>query len=162
MKKLWMVATIFLISFTLMGCGTREATNDTVNDNTANETTNDNVETENDKGGDESLLELADEAADKVVELDEVDSATVIITNNNAYVAAVLENETEDMDQIQAKIKEQVEATNANVNNVYVSVNPDFVERMTDYGNKIDEGKPVAGLFEEFNETVQRIFPEAS
>ncbi|WP_017380697.1 YhcN/YlaJ family sporulation lipoprotein [Paenisporosarcina sp. TG-14] len=162
MKKLWMVATIFLISFTLMGCGTREATNDTVNDNTVNETTNDNVETESNMGGDESLLELADEAADKVVELDEVDSATVIITNNNAYVGAVLENETEDMDQIQAKIKEQVEATNANVNNVYVSVNPDFVERMTDYGNKIDEGKPVAGLFEEFNETVQRIFPEAS
>ncbi|QBP40312.1 YhcN/YlaJ family sporulation lipoprotein [Paenisporosarcina antarctica] len=162
MKKLWMVATIFLISITLMGCGTREATNDTVNDNTGNDTTNENVETESNMGGEESLLELADEAADKVVELDEVDSATVIITNNNAYVGAVLENETEDMDQIQEKIKEQVEATNANVNNVYVSVNPDFVERMTDYGNKIDEGKPVAGLFEEFNETVQRIFPEAS
>lgn len=162
MKKLWLVATIFLISFTLMGCGTQEATNDTVNDNTVNETTNDNGKTESNMGGDESLLELADEAADKVVELDEVDSATVIITNNNAYVGAVLENKTEDIDQIQAKIKEQVEATNANVNNVYVSVNPDFVERMTDYGNKIDEGKPVAGLFEEFNETVRRIFPEAS
>lgn len=162
MKKLWMVATIFLISFTLMGCGTREATNDTVNDNTVNDTTKDNVETESNMGGDESLLKLADEAADKVVELDEVDSATVIITNKNAYVAAVLENETEDLDQIQSKIKEQVEATNADVNNVYVSVNPDFVDRMTDYGNKIDQGKPVAGLFEEFNETVRRVFPEAS
>lgn len=162
MKKLWMVATIFLISFTLMGCGTREATNDTVNDNTVNDTTNENVETEGNMGDDESQLELADEAADKVVELDEVDSATVIITNNNAYVAAVLKNKTEDLDQIQAKIKEQVEATNADVNNVYASVNPDFVDRMTDYGNKIDEGKPVAGLFEEFNETVRRIFPEAS
>jgi len=162
MKKIWMLATVFLMIFALMGCGTREATNDTVNDDTAVDTSDESAETEGNMGGDESQLELADEAADKVVELDEVDSATVIITNNNAYVAAVLENETEDLNQIQEKIKEQVEATNANVNNVYVSVNPEFVDRMTDYGNKIDEGKPVAGLFEEFNETVRRIFPEAS
>ncbi|MEH7014692.1 YhcN/YlaJ family sporulation lipoprotein, partial [Neobacillus niacini] len=45
------------------------------------------------------------------------------------------------------------------IQNVYVSSNPDFVERMKDYGRRIKQGDPIEGFFDEFNETVRRVFP---
>ncbi|NGY89517.1 hypothetical protein F3K44_01920 [Bacillus megaterium] len=56
---------------------------------------------------------------------------------------------------------DQVRATDPDIRDVFVSSNPDFVERMRDYGNRINEGAPVKGLFEEFTETVRRVFPNA-
>ena len=44
---------------------------------------------------------------------------------------------------------------------MYVSSNPDFVERATNYADRIQEGEPVEGFIEEFNETIERIFPNA-
>ncbi|MED3649411.1 YhcN/YlaJ family sporulation lipoprotein [Heyndrickxia sporothermodurans] len=32
---------------------------------------------------------------------------------------------------------------------------------MTDYGNELRNGHPISGLFDQFNQTVQRIFPNA-
>jgi len=116
---------------------------------------NDNVD------NNQTQLKVADEAADRVTKLDEVDSANVIVTNRNAYVAVVLQDRTkgEVTDRLEKKIADQVRATDSDIQDVFVSSNPDFVERMRDYGNKINEGKPVKGLFEEFTETVRRVFP---
>ena len=43
-----------------------------------------------------------------------------------------------------------------------MSVNPDFVDRMTDYADKIEAGEPIEGLGEEFSMLVKRIFPDAA
>ena len=116
---------------------------------------NDNVD------NNQTQLKVADEAANRIAKLDEVDSANVIVTNRNAYVAVVLQDRTkgEVTDRLEKKIADQVRATDSDIQDVFVSSNPDFVERMRDYGNKINEGKPVKGLFEEFTETVRRVFP---
>ncbi|MDO6851574.1 YhcN/YlaJ family sporulation lipoprotein [Priestia megaterium] len=118
---------------------------------------NDNVD------NNQTQLKVADEAANRIAKLDEVDSANVIVTNRNAYVAVVLQDRTkgEVTDRLEKKIADQVRATDSDIQDVFVSSNPDFVERMRDYGNKINEGKPVKGLFEEFTETVRRVFPNA-
>ncbi|MEK1832383.1 YhcN/YlaJ family sporulation lipoprotein [Priestia megaterium] len=42
---------------------------------------------------------------------------------------------------------------------MYVSSDPDFVNRMEDYGNRINENATRNGLFEDFTETVRRVFP---
>lgn len=172
MKKIWMLLTASLLSCTLLGCNTskddekkdvpvnNEATDENTdktegNENDANEATN----------GDEAGLEMSDEAAEKIAELEEVDSATVIVTDNNAYVGVILQggnDDEEELEKIEDKIAEQVKAINTNVENVYVSVNPDFVEQITDYGEKINAGEPVEGLFEEFTDVVKRVFPDAS
>lgn len=170
MKKIWMLPTIFLISCALVGCNTnqdKEITEDPAN----NEATDGNTEDKNTgtdgNNGDQAELELSDEAADKIAALDEVESATVIVTDNNAYVGVVLQGEMEGtdekeaLDKIEDKIAEQVKTVNPNVENVYVSVNPDFVDQLTDYGDKINAGEPIEGLFEEFTDVVQRIFPDA-
>ncbi|KKI92425.1 hypothetical protein WQ54_09660 [Bacillus sp. SA1-12] len=108
-------------------------------------------------------MEVADEAADKVNELEEVNQAYVIVTNRNAYVAVVLDEQLkgEIRREVENKISDKVKSTDPNIENVFVSTNPDFVDRMTDYGDKIQDGRPVQGLFEEFTEMTQRIFPNA-
>ncbi|MEH7516392.1 YhcN/YlaJ family sporulation lipoprotein [Priestia megaterium] len=116
---------------------------------------NDNVD------NNQTRLKVADEAADRIAKLDEVDNANVIVTNRNAYVAVVLKNEAngEVTDPLKEKISDQVRATDRDIRNVYVSSDPDFVNRMEGYGNRINENATRNGLFEDFTETVRRVFP---
>ena len=90
----------------------------------------------------------------------EVDQANVIVTDNNAYVAAKLANHNGNRleKDIENKISDVVKSTDQNIDNVYVSVNPDFYERTTSYANDIRNGRPIAGFFDEFNTLVRRIF----
>ncbi len=161
-----MLLSATLLFIALTGCGNREE-----NDTATNTENNGEVEQKDDtEANDTENLELADEASDKIDELEEVDSSTVIITENNAYVAVVLNKNSDgseiaegsdELEQIEEKIGEQVRETNDSVDNVYVSINPDFVSRMNEYRDKVDQGEPVEGLFEEFGELTQRIFPDA-
>ncbi|MFK2824708.1 YhcN/YlaJ family sporulation lipoprotein [Bacillus sp. B190/17] len=130
------------------------------NDDNVNLRNNNNVNVRNNN---ESRMKVANEAADRVVSLKGVRSANVIVTDHNAYTAVVLSDGTEGSltSKMEKKIADQVRKADPSVNHVYVSTNPDFVERMTGYGNKINEGHPVEGLFTEFNETVRRVFPNA-
>jgi YhcN/YlaJ family sporulation lipoprotein len=157
-------------------------------------------------------IRRAQQIADKIAAMDDVRTANVLLTDNNAYVAVVLENDTDannnnganqnanrnggrttlenerfhnnrteflnnnrnnafinerrgttrDNDvtiQLKDRISAQVRRVAPNVNNVYVSANPDFVERMNQYGQRIQDGEPIEGLIEQFNVMVQRIFP---
>jgi hypothetical protein len=42
---------------------------------------------------------------------------------------------------------------------VYVSADPEFANRLRGYANRLDDGRPIRGLIEEFNILVQRVFP---
>lgn len=197
MKKITMLLMSALVIFVLAACGT---TNDDTMDNRDNDRPTDNVDdnraTETDKldqtesernrdrqngeadgvdnGVDhngESRLDLAEDAADRVAELDEVDNATVILSNRNAYVAVMMKDgkdkkDTDNQDEelskgLEDKISEKVREAKTDVDNVYVSLNPDFVDRMRGYGTRIQEGEPIEGFFEEFTEAVQNVFPDA-
>lgn len=108
----------------------------------------------------EPRMAIADRAADKVTDLKEVETCNVIVTDENAYVAAVLENgENKITKDVERKIADQVRNADPDINDVFVSVNPDFVERMDGYANDIRSGRPVRGMLDEFTETVQRVFP---
>ncbi|KAB7706016.1 YhcN/YlaJ family sporulation lipoprotein [Bacillus aerolatus] len=109
----------------------------------------------------ENRMEVADKAADRVADLAEVNTANVIVTNRNAYAAVVLKDGAAGKvtNRLEEKIAGEVRAADPDIRNVYVSTNPDFVDRMTDYGDRINAGDPVEGFFEEFNETVRRVFP---
>ncbi|MBP1155180.1 MULTISPECIES: YhcN/YlaJ family sporulation lipoprotein [unclassified Paenibacillus] len=111
----------------------------------------------------EERVEIADQAASKIVsEVPSIKSANVLVTRRNAYVAAVLENSQAQMTQeVENQIAEKVRATDANIQNVYVSVNPDFVGRVNSYVNDVQAGRPISGFVKEFSEMVRRIFPNA-
>ncbi|OOE14229.1 YhcN/YlaJ family sporulation lipoprotein [Fictibacillus arsenicus] len=106
-------------------------------------------------------MDVADEAANKVTDLKEVEDATVIVTDNNAYVAAKLEG-GESMKltkETEEKIGDAVRNTDPDINDVFVSTNPDFIDRMNGWADDINQGNPVSGFINEFNDMIRRIFP---
>lgn len=66
-------------------------------------------------------------------------------------------------DNVSAQVKENianvVKKEAPNCNNVYVSANPDFVNRMNEYNKQATAGQPIAGFANEFQEMVYRLFP---
>lgn len=123
----------------------------------------------------ESKVEISQAIADAVAALDEVKTANVLVTGRNAYVAVVLEygagvsnamdsdtgnrTVTDVSEQIKGKIADKAKSINANIQNVYVSASPDFVERMNAFRQDIQNGKPAAGFIKEFYNIIERVFP---
>lgn len=117
----------------------------------------------NNVGTNQSKIRIAEKAADKVTDLPEVDSANILVTENNAYVAAKLDpsSRNELTTDIENKISRAVKSADSDIDYVYVSVNPDFYDRMNDFANDIRNGKPVSGFVNEFTDTIRRVFPNA-
>jgi spore cortex protein len=116
----------------------------------------------NNVGDNRSRMQVADQAANRVADLKEVDQANVIVTDNNAYVAAKLANNEGDKltNKIEKKISNRVKSVDHDIDHVYVSVNPDFFKQMNDYAGDIRSGKPVSGFFNEFSQSIRRVFPD--
>lgn len=133
--------------------------NDNRNQNNLN-SGNDDGNIGDDNGG-RSRMEIADEAAERVTQLKEVRQANVITTDNNAYVAALLEDGQDNKlsEDTKNKIAESVKAVDPDIDNVNVSTNPDFVDRVQEYADAVERGEPIEGLFDQLNETIERIFP---
>ncbi|ALA51853.1 YhcN/YlaJ family sporulation lipoprotein [Shouchella clausii] len=166
MNRIKQFSAICLIGLVLTGCGMAQNNNDRdqqVDDNDNRETETRQQGYDDNAGPVEDRLEVADETAERVAELDEVERANVLIAGDNAYVAVMMTDRGEDevTEELKEKIAEQVRKTDENMNNVYVSSNPDFVERARDYTDRINNGEPVKGFVDEFNETIRRIFPNA-
>lgn len=128
-----------------------------------NISTNDNgVINNNGRDGNKGNMRSSDEAADKVAKLDEVENATVIVTDHTAYAAVMLSNNQKKLTKdIEKKIADTVRKSDKSIDKVYVSVNPDFYDRFTGYGDELRKGNPVSGLYDEFSQTVRRVFPTA-
>ncbi len=106
-------------------------------------------------------VEIAEEAAEKVAQLDFVRSAYVLKTANNAFVAAMLENEGEMSRHMEDQVAQAVRSIDHSVENVYVSTNPSFIDRVDQYIDDVRQGRPVEGFVEQFGEMIDRLFPNA-
>ncbi len=147
MKKLFALKLTILValaSASLAGCGM-------------------GARTQQQPGVQTNQMTVASAAANQITNMAEVRAANVIVTNRNAYVAATLTNNATGAltREIESRIANQVKMTDPTIQNVFVSTNPDFVNRMRDYSTHLQQGRPVAGIFNEFNEMVRRIFPNA-
>lgn len=65
-------------------------------------------------------------------------------------------------DVIKSVIARKVQKMNPNVRNVFVSANPDFVDRLNGYAEQFRNGHPLRGMILEFNTAVERLFPQRS
>lgn len=120
-----------------------------------------NIHTRNvDYDANHHSMKFADKTADHITDMDEVKRARVLLTGDNAYVAATLANGKELTKDLEKKIADQVRASDQNIDDVYVSVNPDFYNRIDTYAKDVRNGKPIEGFFDEFSETVKRMFPD--
>ncbi|MGM9921967.1 MAG: YhcN/YlaJ family sporulation lipoprotein [Bhargavaea sp.] len=136
-------------------------TNTNQNGNNADNGAMDNNGDNNNGEGDANNLEHDKEVADRVSTVDGVEGATVLLSENNAYVAVDLAEGTDETEELKTKIHDEVKAAKPNVENVYVSADPDFVKQFKDYGNQIEQGHPVKGFFNEFSDLIKRTFPDA-
>lgn len=107
-------------------------------------------------------IEVAHQAAQKIAQLPNVSSANVLVSRHNAYVAAIMKDRSGHLSQdMEGQIAQQVKSTDSNIQNVYVSTNPDFVQRVNNYAADVGAGRPVSGFVQEFAEMVKRVFPTA-
>jgi hypothetical protein len=81
------------------------------------------------------------------------------VAPNNSYQMNNNNDLTTDMkDRIASVVRKQ----NTGIRNVYVSANPDFVERADYYAQEFRAGHPLKGFAKEFGTMVERIFPANS
>jgi spore cortex protein len=132
------------------------------------------------KNGDDQQprYQVADDVAKKVEEVEGVDRAYVFTTDNNAFVAVDMKNDNDNSgnngmgntatgdnnnnevtDKMKKDVEKAVKSVDEDIDNVYVSADPDFLGMAEDYNNKIDEGQPVKGFFLEFGNMLNRVFP---
>ncbi|WP_067724951.1 YhcN/YlaJ family sporulation lipoprotein [Oceanobacillus damuensis] len=68
--------------------------------------------------------------------------------------------EDELTEEVKDEIGDIVRSVDNNIDNVYVSTNPDFVDLTNNYVDDMNAGRPVEGFFDQIGNMVQRIFPQ--
>jgi YhcN/YlaJ family sporulation lipoprotein len=115
-----------------------------------------------------SRLEMSNVIADQLAKQPGIDSAFVMMTDHNSYVAVKQKHVSmrgqsmEMTDAFKDKIADHVKSMSPSVENVYVSTNPDFVRRMASFASEAKNGRPIQGFLAEFNALVERMFPAPS
>ncbi|HEX6593860.1 MAG TPA: YhcN/YlaJ family sporulation lipoprotein [Bacillota bacterium] len=168
--------------------------NMTTRENRTDVRTRDEADERNDRYED-SRYEVAEKAADEITrKIEEIDQAYVLTTNNNAYVAATLDNDrnnrnnrnndnndttnrnmennnqntnvrnVEQGEELTEDIKEEisdiVKSVDNNIDNVFVSTNPDFYDLTNNYVDDVNNDRPVRGLFDQMGNMIERLFPQ--
>ncbi|MDC3417687.1 YhcN/YlaJ family sporulation lipoprotein [Aquibacillus salsiterrae] len=118
---------------------------------------------------DQNNFEVADRVAERITnEMNEIERVYVFTTDNNAYVAAEIDNQTNNRttngdvsDSLKRNISRVVKSVEKDIDNVYVSTNPDFVNLSNNYARDAQRGEPVEGFFDQMGEMIDRIFPDA-
>ncbi|MDK8183683.1 YhcN/YlaJ family sporulation lipoprotein [Paenibacillus sp. UMB4589-SE434] len=132
-------------------------------------------------------MQSSQKIADKINAIPGVKTANVFVTDNNAYVAVTTDSNSHMNqgtnkvhpysldktytrstnhaktailnDDLKSIIGKEVKKMAPECNNVYVSADANFVDRMNQYATYAKQGHPLHGLNVEFQELVGRIFP---
>src|SRR5699024_11579587 len=86
--------------------------------------------------------------------------------NNNMNNRNVRNNDrmTDDGDRLTDDVKKEisdiVKSVDDDIDNVYVSTNPDFLDLTSNYANDMNNGHPVRGFFDQMGDMVERLFPQ--
>jgi len=140
--------------------------NDTTpNDTTPNDTTPKDTttkETPGDMTDEDTRSEEAKKIADKVADLEEIESATCVITGDTAMVGVQFSEQYkgELTDEIKKKIEDVAEKSEEKITKVVVTADPDLYKRLEDIVTDIGKGKPLTGFRDEIDEILNRIQPK--
>lgn len=112
-------------------------------------------------GANQELGARADRIVNAVVKLDEVKSATVVISETTALVGVNLTNTTkgEMNSEIKRQIEETVKRTDREITRVSVTADPDIFKRIENIARETGRGRPLSGFGREIEELVRRITP---
>ena len=114
-----------------------------------------------------TFFQLNDEMTDVVIHMPGVQSAYVMMTDRNAYVAVnrgsadILTNGPQMPETFVQRVADAVKSKSPSTRNVFVSEDPVLWSRMQTYTRFVREGYPLQSFVAEFNALVERIFPAA-
>lgn len=99
--------------------------------------------------------------AKKVKELNEIDDATVILTENTALVGVKIKGNVkgEMTTDLKRNVENKIKNTDNRIKNVAVTANPDLATRLRDIMFDIERGRPLSGFAVEIKEILKRITP---
>lgn len=105
----------------------------------------------------------AEALAKKISDLNNINSATVVLSGNSCWVGVDLAAKTENKmtNQMKNDITSIVKREEKGINNVYVSADADTVSRLRNIAKDIKNGKPISGFIKELNEIGRRVTPSA-
>lgn len=131
-----------------------------------------NRDNDGNRANEQNQYDISEEAAERITnEIKGIDRAYVLTTDNNAYVAATLDtnrdtnrgtrdNGEELTDEVKEKIGDVVKSVDRDIDNVYVSTNPDFIDLTNNYVDDVNNGEPVEGFFDQMGNMIERLFPQ--
>ncbi|MEN1970443.1 YhcN/YlaJ family sporulation lipoprotein [Lentibacillus sp. N15] len=76
------------------------------------------------------------------------------VTNNRA------DNGHELTEDKKHEIRDIVKSVDNDIDHVYVSTNPDFMNLANNYADDVNNGKPVRGMFDQIGNMIERVFPQ--
>ncbi|SDC63271.1 sporulation lipoprotein, YhcN/YlaJ family [Pelagirhabdus alkalitolerans] len=123
-----------------------------------------NQEPQNGEGMNDGY-QVSDEISEAInQEVDEIDQANALKMGNTAYVACRLSGDSGDgsddlSDEIEEKVTRAAKEADQDLDEVFVSTNPDFMNLSDNYMRDIERGEPIEGFFDQFGEMFERLFP---
>ena len=104
---------------------------------------------------------VADDMADIIDELQEVERATVIVADRKAFIGVVLREEFRNRltEPVENKITNQVTRMNESIRNVYISADPEFVRELNIIANRINRRVPADRYKNRFYRLISSQFP---
>lgn len=105
--------------------------------------------------------EMAEMLADKINRMEEINSATVVLSDKRAWVGVDLKANTSDKltDEVKNKITDTVKNTDRSIDTVYVTADADTVTRLRNIARDTANGKPISGFLDQLDEIGKRITP---
>lgn len=167
---LFLVSVILVIAI-IVGCAPTEKRDETPTkdttpkDTTPEDTTKDRDTTKEEKPDTttkDTRSEDAKKIADKVEDLEEVDSATCLITDDTAMIGVQFSEQYkgELTDEIKEKVEDVAKETDKDITKVVVTADPDLYKRIETIVKDIAGGKPLTGFKDEIDEILNRIQPK--
>lgn len=115
---------------------------------------------------DNTFFNLNDEMTDAVIHMPGVQSAYVMMTDRNAYVAVnrgsadILTNGPQLPEALVSNVSNAIRSRSPSTSNVFVSEDPVLWSRMQAYTQAVREGYSLQRFVAEFNALVQQVFPD--
>ncbi|WHH58879.1 YhcN/YlaJ family sporulation lipoprotein [Petroclostridium sp. X23] len=101
----------------------------------------------------------AQNIANQLSAMDNVEDATVVISGNTALVGVDIKDNYNNHEQLKSNMVQKVKSMAPNVTNVAITESPDLYERITNLSRDMRNGTVMQGLSNEFTEIVNRITP---
>lgn len=123
-------------------------------------------------------LTNSQETARAITKMNEVRSANVLLSDNNAYVGIEINAPRYGQgqsfmgkpnrngpgfdtvnDALRTKITEKVKSLNPSIKNVYISADPTFMNTFRGYSNQVVHGNSIQSFISQFNDAMKKSFP---